>query len=63
MSDLFTLGDLIVVGLAADIAGAVILALSFSMKSPERMREEVPTSAGARTGSAEALSAWGFHRG
>ena len=43
MSNLFTLGDLIVVGLAADIAGAVILALSFSTKSPEQMRKEVPT--------------------
>lgn len=40
MSNLFTLGDLIVVGLAADIAGAVILALSFSTKSPEQMRTD-----------------------
>ena len=40
----FSWTQLAVTGIGADIAGAVILALSFSAKSPERMREEVPTS-------------------
>lgn len=39
---MFAVGDIYFAGIAADVAGAVILALGFSFKKPERMREEVP---------------------
>lgn len=44
VSEFFAWAHLAVAGIAADIAGAVILGLSFSTKSPEQMREEVPVS-------------------
>jgi hypothetical protein len=41
-----------VAGLASDIAGAVVLGLSFSTKSPEQIREEVPETVGTTVGYA-----------
>lgn len=49
MGAYFSTADLSVVGIAADIAGAVILALGLSFKRPERMREEVPRRVSAPT--------------
>jgi hypothetical protein len=44
VSAYFVWADFSIVGLACDVAGAVVLALSFSVKRPERIREEVPQS-------------------
>jgi hypothetical protein len=40
----FSWGDFPVVGISFDICGAVILAWSFSAKTPWRIREEIPRS-------------------
>jgi hypothetical protein len=45
----FTWADLQVVGIAFDIAGALILAWSFSAKTPWKIREEIPRSVAAAT--------------
>jgi hypothetical protein len=47
--DYFSSADLSVAGIAADIAGAVVLGLGFSFKRPERIREEVPRTVTAPT--------------
>src|SRR4051812_196666 len=42
IAGIFTWGDFPVVGISFDICGAVILAWSFSAKTPWRIREEIP---------------------
>jgi hypothetical protein len=45
----FSWGDFPVVGISFDICGAIILAWSFSAKTPWRIREEIPRSVTAPT--------------
>jgi hypothetical protein len=45
----FGWGDFPVVGISFDICGAIILAWSFSAKTPWKIREEIPRSVTAPT--------------
>lgn len=49
MASFLSAGCIYFAGIAADVAGAVILALGFSFKRPERIREEVPRSVSTST--------------